>query len=364
MARGSVHDALGRPVGPPPVDDDAAAMFQLHGCACTDADWQTITTGHANGTTPSRGRAYVHATGSSLADVFDVVGCRVCETEHGSTDKMSQCPDCHQNWFSCQHYDEGLKVESLRPLSNTYRPKRLPQHAPRGSRRPRILAAAAVRRFSSPYRREAPLRNGKVRRTFDMSTLASSYESLYSGTDARTADQISPPEGLAGPQPRFRWSRIRRSLGRQPPNPAAAIFDQPLYGAGIREAAVPGVPPHIPHDDFLSEIPRLPFPLISLPEAAMLQYFKRQRGEEDPTEAGTSFASRRRQGTFSTMSSSNGPQTPIWPNVAVAATVGAANLAKPAPAHHGNATPGSKRRPESEWARPMVLNQVLSLPGC
>lgn len=57
-------------------------------------------------------------------------------------------------------------------------------------------------------------------------------------------------------------------------------------------------------------IPRLPFPLISLPEAAKLQHVRRERGEEDHTEPGSSFVARGFSETISTISASTSPRTP------------------------------------------------------
>ncbi|OAA81667.1 hypothetical protein LEL_01212 [Akanthomyces lecanii RCEF 1005] len=57
-------------------------------------------------------------------------------------------------------------------------------------------------------------------------------------------------------------------------------------------------------------IPRLPFPLISLPEAAKLQKGRIERGEEDHTDPGSSFVTRACSETRSTISSTNSPRTP------------------------------------------------------
>lgn len=56
-------------------------------------------------------------------------------------------------------------------------------------------------------------------------------------------------------------------------------------------------------------IPRLPFPLISLPEAAKLQKIRIERGEEDHTDLASSFATKTYSETRSTISS-NSPRTP------------------------------------------------------
>lgn len=60
-----------------------------------------------------------------------------------------------------------------------------------------------------------------------------------------------------------------------------------------------------------ADIPRLPFPLISLPQAARLQHIRRERGEEDHTDHGSSFMSRVASRTISTISSSTSPRTPL-----------------------------------------------------
>lgn len=57
-------------------------------------------------------------------------------------------------------------------------------------------------------------------------------------------------------------------------------------------------------------IPRLPFPLISLPEAAKLQRVRIERGEEDHTDPSSSFVTKAYSETRSTISSTNSPHTP------------------------------------------------------
>ncbi|KAM3471616.1 hypothetical protein MY8738_009236 [Beauveria namnaoensis] len=57
-------------------------------------------------------------------------------------------------------------------------------------------------------------------------------------------------------------------------------------------------------------IPRLPFPLISLPEAAKLQKVRIERGEEDHTDPASSFVTKPHSETRSTISSTNSPRTP------------------------------------------------------
>jgi hypothetical protein len=146
----------------------------------------------------------------------------------------------------------------------------------------------------------------------DLTPRRASYQSLDSDalptTSGETADSYLP-DG----QKFFSWNRIRRNLGREPPKTPLTILDQPLYRRGIQESADSNRSKHVPHDNFLKELPSLPFPLVSLPEAQMLQQFKRQRGEEDHTESAGNFAARSRSNTISTAPSPGPPATPSPP---------------------------------------------------
>lgn len=84
------------------------------------------------------------------------------------------------------------------------------------------------------------------------------------------------------------------------------MFDKPLYGNNSRQA----------HEKYQGGAPRLPFLLISLPEAARLQSVRRERGEEDHTDPPGSFAAKARSarsGTIRTMSTMTTPLTPFSP---------------------------------------------------
>lgn len=163
-------------------------------------------------------------------------------------------------------------------------------------------AAAAISRFSNPFRHDnAALQWEKPKLTFELQDLTNSYESLDSEPEQQRQED------------KFRWSRIQQKLGRDAPKSPMTILDKPLY---IKNARGSGSSGHVPHDKFLSDIPLLPFPLISLPEAAMLQYFRRERGEEDHTDLPSSFAAKARSarsGTVSTISTRNSPLTPLSP---------------------------------------------------
>jgi hypothetical protein len=270
----------------------------------TDGDWQTVTTDlpavHPNF---KAGRLF-NGTGSSLADVSDISGPHFCRYDHGSTDRIIQHP------FA----DATPGIFALRNDKHTNRPvmiPKLPNHGPPGflqdSARnvpaPQSRTTAAIRLFSNTFRRNSAQESSP--RVIEMETFGHSYESL-SSEQGPNEHRILETGTSHWKSPKFRWSRVQQSLGREPPNSPPAILDGPLYSPGLLETDSS----HVPHDEFLGEIPRLPFPLISLPEAAMLQHFRRERGEEDHTEAAGSFTAKSRSGTASTVSSSHFPWTP------------------------------------------------------
>lgn len=166
-------------------------------------------------------------------------------------------------------------------------------------------AAAAIRGFSSPFRPVNSPASPSVDEDpgFELKAFRKSYASLDSESDdamtlARCGENPLGKPPSASPDKSF-------SLGANALQPGA---------------------------------PRLPFPLVSLPEAARLQRFRRNRGEEDHTELPGSFAARARStrsGTFSTLSSRNSPLTPLSPLGNLGATCRASGPVRPAVAYHG-----------------------------
>ncbi|CCT63499.1 uncharacterized protein FFUJ_00745 [Fusarium fujikuroi IMI 58289] len=106
-------------------------------------------------------------------------------------------------------------------------------------------------------------------------------------------------------------------------------------------------PAHVPHDDFLSKIPRLPFPLVSLPEAAMLQQFKRQRGEEDHSQSAGNFGVRGRSNTISTANSPPLPKTPSPPKRSFWPSSTSGDVTRPARILHLHRLPQAHRPRDS-----------------
>ncbi|KAK0384121.1 hypothetical protein NLU13_8210 [Sarocladium strictum] len=277
--------------------------------AAAEADWQTVTTEQAHGFFDDALAHSSEGIRTSFADIANESEYHVCQCDASSVDRIIQHPV----------HDEDPRSYHLRNDKQTKRPVLVPkfrepgptgflQNASRSTPRKVMRAASAIRRVSNPFRIDAAGDRFCRSNIFEMDTLRHSFESLDS----------QPPESLrafshhdmAKKGDKFSWSRIQQNLGREPPKHALTVFDQPLYRPGIQEAARSPTRDYIPHDVFLSDIPQLPFPLISLPEAAMLQHFRRERGEEDDTEPSGSFISRTRRGTVSTVASTYRPGTP------------------------------------------------------
>lgn len=295
----------------------------------TEGDWQTVTTEQALGPPRSFGETLAKGTGSSLADVSDASEYNLYQCEFGSTERIIQHPLRHDESGGSYHVrtDKQTNRPVLLSRLRDQETRGFMQNSSRKMPQQPSRAAAAIRRFSNTFRRDHSNDQSSWRHSvIEMRTLSHSYGSLSSESEA---DQKAKP----GKGSKFRWSRIQQNLGREPPKTPLTVFDQPLYRSSLRETTHSKNLSHVPHDEFLNEIPRLPFPLISLPEAAMLQHFRRERGEEDHTERGHSFTSKARSGTVSTVSSQC-PRTPL-----------SSYFDTPASAPHEVATPAAAHQP-------------------
>lgn len=162
-----------------------------------------------------------------------------------------------------------------------------------------------------------------------MRTVGDSYETLSSENLVGVGSEDDAQTNLHKKSP-FHWSCVQQSPQQDPPKARLSMFDHPLYSPGIFEdPSSPGVS-RVSHVKFPPNgVSRLPFPLISLPEAAKLQHFRRERGEEDHSITGGSFMAKTRSGTVSTASSSQGPWTPLSPYFG--SQIGSPHVSLPAP---------------------------------
>jgi hypothetical protein len=278
---------------------------------CTDEDWQTVTTDKINEPSSAITSEYVPVKGSSIAD-FSKSSSHVT-WQAGSNDRVMLHP----------HGSAGVSGSyCIRNNKSTNRPVLIPkihnqdrmgfqQNSYRNFSRPSSHTSGALRRLSHLMLRstEKPEPGSTMHELKDMNH---SYESLSSdGGELEVSSAIESNSDASPRKRQFRWSRIRQNLNRDQPKAALTVFDQSLYRAKFDKSTQSRPNSYVPHDKFLREIPQLPFPLISLQEAAMVQQFRRERGEEDHTEPSRSFSAKARSGTMSTASSSQCPRTPI-----------------------------------------------------
>lgn len=274
-----------------------------------DGDWRTVTTDRPFVFPKPSHEGIINGTGSSLADVSDVDQYNYCQFEHGSTERILQHPqqDWHDGRYRMRN-DKHTGRSILVPNIWSGQQAGFMQNSSREIPQPPSRAAAAIRRFSNTLRRDHHHNSSPL--ISELKNMGGDYDSLSSENEADKAfasgSSPATPKGS-----RFRWSRIQQTLGRDPPTATLTVFDKPLYRSNTKDQRHERESSHVPHDEFLNEIPRLPFPLVSLPEAAMLQHFRRERGEEDHTEYGGSFSAKARSVTVSSVASSHSPRTPL-----------------------------------------------------
>lgn len=325
-----------------------------------EGDWQTVVTDGPFGSMQGEFKdSLAKGTGSSLADVSDAFECDYYLHEHESTDRIIQHPQQGSDPVSYHvRNDKRTAVPIFMPKSRGDGSGGFPKNSLRDFKQSPSRASDAISHFSNVFHRETfSPRFQKQSNLPGVESRLNTYQSLSSDLDLpRGVGDLTPtPAARQERNGRFRWSRIRENLGRDPPKTPLTIFDQPLYRRGIMGKFGSQKSSHVPHDDFLAKIPRLPFPLISLPEAAMLQYFRRERGEEDHTDPSVSFAARGRSGTASTISTSNLPQTPPSGRSDVPATSSRDYVARPTLAHLREGSKEMLQRRECELIRRLYV---------
>ncbi|KAF5665982.1 hypothetical protein FHETE_6445 [Fusarium heterosporum] len=302
----------------------------------TDGDWQTVTTEHPfNSMQQGFHDSIAKGTGSSVADVSDGTGRDPHPHSYNSTDKIIRHPHGNNNCSSHRiRHDRGTHLPISIPRYGGG-PGNYAYNTTRDLFQPMSKPPESTARFSNLFRKEPtePTYDREGILLSDLPPKRGSYQSLDSDAVPHESCGIAEETSPDG-RKYFSWSRIRENLGRDPPKTPLTIFDQPLYSHGFQESANPNKPAHVPHDEFLTKLPRLPFPLVSLPEAQMLQRFKRQRGEEDHTQNASDFVARGRSYTLSTANSPCLPKTPPPPQRSFWATSPGSEVTRPAPAHY------------------------------
>ncbi len=211
-----------------------------------ESDWETVTSDHLFSRQKMTQFQAHVENGSSVADVSDTVSYDYCGTSHPPV-----------------AFTSGSRYGTVRKPST------------RMSTRTRLQAA--IRRVSSSLDNIATSRE-RGTQAFEMRQFNGSFDSLNSAASS---------EYFGGGN---HWQGFESSR-----DPQRVLFAE--------------VPPTDVTNGSIG-IPRLPFPLISLPEAAKLQKSRIERGEEDHTDPASSFVTRAYSETRSTISSTNSPRTP------------------------------------------------------
>lgn len=267
-------------------------------------DWQTITT-ECRKPVREIELNFAKESGSSLADMTVGSEDDIPPGRHMTGNKTSENYGTHEDVGLGKLIRQGKPDEPLLKTANKT------SDPPRASKFPQLpaRAAGAIRHLSNPFCQDhATPTRAKPTAMYELKDFCSSYESLDS-----EPVQLRPPShqsrrGISGRSP------IRQDFGWDPPNLTISTLDEQQSGWNNRQLHVNGNDGPALQERFPSGVPSLPFPLVSLPEAAMLQYFRRERGEEDHTDPASSFAAKARSarsGTVSTLSSLVGPATPL-----------------------------------------------------
>ncbi|EKJ67774.1 hypothetical protein FPSE_12046 [Fusarium pseudograminearum CS3096] len=342
---------------------EIAALDKNRPLTGTEGDWQTVTSEQVlNSMQQEYLDSIAKGTGSSLADVSDVTERGHQLRTYSSTDRIIRHP-YGDNPYDSYHIrrDRGTNLAVSVPRYGDG-PGTFASNTARKFVQPMSRLPESAARFSNIFRRDQNEQTPDGILLSDLDPNRASYQSLDSDAipNSNTADS-----NLPNGQRFFSWNRIRETLGREPPKTPLTILDQPLYRHGIQDSDNSNKSKHIPHDNFLKELPSLPFPLVSLPEAQMLQQFKRQRGEEDHTESAGNFAARGRSNTISTAASPGLPVAPSPPKRSFWAISPESSVARPAPTHQPKSLRQRfRRRDSSERISEMLVSSsaILDTP--
>ncbi|PFH63451.1 hypothetical protein XA68_10043 [Ophiocordyceps unilateralis] len=319
-----------------------------------DADWQTITTERPRETIREIELNFARGAGSSLADVSDTSADGVHNAQlDGISAKAGHLTESTLDHFGLvtarqrDQHAQAYDKTGAKP-SQPGQVLQMPQLPTR--------AAEAIRRFSNPFRQDhGALRRERPGNSFEMAKLSNSYESLDSEPTETGAGQ---PGGRGR-----RYAFTQKKLDQEPPKLPSVLFDRRSNWPSFRQSSGYGGEGLTQRDTLLGDTSRLPFPLISLPEAAQLQSFRRERGEEDHTDPPGFFAAKvrsARSATVSTMSSVNSPMTPLSAYVEWQTHMSARGNGKPPVACHGR---DPSRQPRSLSPTPVRSPSPLGGTG-
>ncbi|KAI5467268.1 hypothetical protein BGZ63DRAFT_398863 [Mariannaea sp. PMI_226] len=345
----------------PQLASGIATLMQPRPRSATDADWQTVTTDRGLDSMQQEFHDSLgKGTGSSLADISDAE--RGDPATYSSTQKIIQHPyDVATPVPYRLAMDNARNGQSLIPKLFAPSPGSFPVNSARCLPRNSTQDPEVTSRFSSRFCRDGTTKKSNRQSIFvELNSRRDSYESLESESNISRCEIQDTSK--ADKSRRFRWSRIRENLGRDSPKTALTVWDKPLCMLGIEGFGEPKKSRHVPHDEFLQSLPRLPFRLISLPEASMLQHFKRQRGEEDHTEPARSITGRIGSHTTSTLNSMASPNTLSSSQFHHSLASRTDKIVRPDPIHHYHGVNnGLHYRDSSERISDMLISSSAIL---
>ncbi|KAL7787413.1 hypothetical protein V8C37DRAFT_418961 [Trichoderma ceciliae] len=270
--------------------DDDEYWPRVRTDAGTDADWQTVTTGPVCRIPNQSELNLIKGTGSSLADVSDIMEQYPYAVEHyKAAGKIS-----HRRNRSIRHpegyYTEDC-VQANPRITNEYGGSNVDQRQQRVFRenaQPVARAAAAVRRLSNPF--QTPPNWRSAARVIELEDVPDKYQPLDS--DRNVQAQATLPLTRTDSTETV-WPRVIRH------KETVNEFDQAFCETRINDTTLPS-------DDSANVFSRLPFELIDLEEAAKCYGSQRYRNAAEAN----SFAQRARLGPlWSGYSNDAGPSS-------------------------------------------------------
>lgn len=308
----NTQDQAAKPPTPHLFVEPVAGATRPNQEPATEADWQTVTTDRILEPRMSFNDFRSARSGLSFPTIYrGVTSFPGANTFYGRVDQNP--PDQGQHIPSYLGHEGQSKQQAPVPkpkhsdrtgfLQNSLRqvpklPARTAAYARRLSAHFLGVPTDTRRAGSSPPPKKTPP-------AIELQLINRSWESLHSHNAHRD-------NNAATQQVDFSWPRIRQNTGTEAPKQAYGCWDQPL--CGTNRLKLPDSPKavHVPHDEYLQDIPGMHFPLMSLQEAALMQQFRRDRGAEDHTEAGREFSDRVR--SYDKASSNHSIQT-VWPSL-------------------------------------------------
>ena len=311
----------------------------------TEGDWKTVTTEYVNDYDERLDSNLAQATGFSYADNPKAYEPILHQADHMSAPKMIHHPSQPKSRESYHiRNDKQTNRPLLVPRFKETDACMFPQNSCRPS--PSQRTATAFHNIGKQFRKGD--RDSREKFAIEMDDSGGNYMNLGSdGSDDHILAVRAGAISMANEE-KPKSSCLRYNMGQfDPVPPIPSVYKKQSRSESDTPSGM-----KFPHQATKSEgifdVPQLPFPLLSLSEAAVKQYLRRTRGEEDHTDPVGSFISRVGTRTISTVSSSNCPQTPRSTRFRFHAGDSDASFARPVPAYVGDRKSRVSDQPSSK----------------